>query len=234
MSTYKAPKRVSKRTEAREDKLATFFDRSLYFYEENKTLVFGALGGLVVVILAIFGFMYYQGQQQGNAASQMTEATALYEAGNYRAALDGDNGAPGLLEIVDRFGSTKAGNLARFYAGDALLKLGDYEQALEYFQDFKKDNDAIGAAAYAGEAAVYESMGEYARAAERFEEAADQFENEFTAARYLHQAGRNYVMAGEFAEARTAYEDIKERYPASQTAAEVDFYLAQLEAKAAG
>ena len=234
MSTYKAPKRVSKRTEAREDKLATLFDRSLFFYEENKSLVFGAVGALVAVILVIFGFMYYQNQQQDNAASQMTEATALYENGNYRAALDGDNGAPGLLEIVDRFGSTKAGNLARFYAGDALFQLGEYEEALEYFQDYDKDNDAIGAAAYAGEAAVHESMGDFARAAERFEEAAEQFENEFTSARYLQQAGRNYVMAGEFAEARAVYEDIKDRYPTSQIASEIDFYLAQLEAKAAG
>jgi hypothetical protein len=41
-----------------------------------------------------------------------------------------------MLTIAEDFGSTKAGNLANFYAGTALMKQGKFDEAIEYLSDF--------------------------------------------------------------------------------------------------
>jgi tetratricopeptide (TPR) repeat protein len=153
----------------------------------------------------------------------------LYEANDYRVALDGGDGVVGLLEVADSYSGTKAGNLAHYYAADAYFQLGEYEQALTFFQRYAHAEDALGAGAYAGEAAINENMGNFAEAGDRYREAALVFENEFTSARYLESAGRNYEAAGDFDDAREVYELIKERFPESTQAQNVEMYMARVE-----
>ena len=137
----------------------------------------------------------------------------------------------GLLNVADQYGSTKAGNLALYYAADAYYKLGEHESALQYFRRFDHGDDALGAGAYAGEAAVLESMGNHAEAADTYRQAALVHESDFTSGRYLQSAGRNYEMAGAYDEAREVYEMIRTQFPESAQASEVDMLLARVNLK---
>src|SRR5690606_17436511 len=96
------------------------------------------------------------------------------------------------LEIADEYGSTDAGNLARFYAADALFRLGEYDRALEYFRKYDEDDGLIGASAIAGEAAIRENKGEYEAAGDLYRRAALHYENELRSPEYLLQAARAY------------------------------------------
>ena len=88
-----------------------------------------------------------------------------YELGNYQAALDGTDAAPGLLDLADDYGSTPTGDQARFFAADAYLQLGQPDEALAMFEAYDGDG-ILGASALAGQASIQAgTRGEHAEAA---------------------------------------------------------------------
>lgn len=225
---------TSKRQELRQDRFITLYARAWAFYEENRKLVYGLLVGLVVLVLLIIGYIYYRNQQQAEAERLLGRIVNVYEEGRFQEALEGTGDRVGLLEIADDYGSTQAGNLAAFYAADAYYQLGEYDGALEYFQRFDKQQNIIGASAYAGEAAIYEDREEYEQAAERYRRAALFHESQATSPRYLLSAARAYEKAGQHDEAIEMYEILQERYPDSEPGQEVARHIARVRAQQDG
>jgi len=228
MSTLNPTKKVSRRHELREDKVVTFYARALQVYENQRSLVFAVAGGIVVIILLIVGWSFYQANRADQALQAMTTAVQRYENGDYQAAIDGDASFMGLIEIAESYGGTDAGNLARYYAADALFRTGDHERSLEWFQAYDKSADYLGASAFAGEAAIRELNDEHERAGELFQRAATVYPSEITAPGYLMSAARAYKAAGENDRAIEMYERIRDDYPDSQQAQSVDYYIALL------
>ena len=230
MSALKAPRHVSRKHELREDTVITFYARALDFFDRQRKLVYCIIAGIVVVVLLVVGYVLYQNRQQDRAVELLGSVVQLYEQGQYNEALNGVEGTTGLLEIADEFGGTDAGNLAAFYAADALFRLGEYDRSLEYFRDYDPDKSLIGASAIAGQAAIYEIKGDYKRAGDLYRRAALFFENELRSPEYLLQAGRAYEQAGAYGDAQKAYDEIVNRFPDSSVAQGIDFHLARLAA----
>jgi len=233
MTALKTPEKTSRRQELRQNMLVELYGRLLLLYEDHRQLVYGLGIALLALILAVPGYMYYQQQRAEQANEMLGAILPAYEQGNFDQALNGAGQQAGLLTIADQYGGTDAGNLASFYAASALYEQGQYDRALEYFQQFDKGSDYIGASAYAAEAAIYESRGAYEQAAQRYEEAASQYPNKLTAPRYLLEAGQAYEDAGNYAAAEQAYQRIKDNYSDSEQADEVDRYLARVRARQA-
>ena len=213
--------------------LVELYGRLLLLYEDHRQLVYGLGIGLLALILAVPGYMYYQQQRSAEANQRLGQILPAYEQGNYDQALNGSGQQAGLLTIADDYGGTDAGNLAAFYAASALYEQEQYDQALQYFQQFDKGNDFIGASAYAAEASIYETRGNFEQAAQHYEQAADQYQNALTAPRYLLEAGQAYEDAGNYQAAEQAYQRIQETYPDSDQAEDVDRYLARVRARQA-
>ncbi|NNE34102.1 MAG: tetratricopeptide repeat protein [Rhodothermales bacterium] len=233
MSTLKPTRKVSRRHKVREDRVVTMSSRIIDTARENQSTVTLAAIAAIVLIAAYFGFQYYSGQQELKAADAVAASVQAYEDGRFREALVGVAGSTGLVGIIDKYGSTPTGNLARFYAGDAHFRLGQYEEALEYFSDYDKSRDYLGASAYAGEAAVHESRGDFARAASLYERAADAFESEVTTPQYLFDAAVAHEQAGDFAKSKRVLTSIKDEYPSSPAATDSELVMARVDAKAA-
>jgi tetratricopeptide (TPR) repeat protein len=233
MTALKTPEKTSRRQELRQNKLVELYGRLLLLFEERRQLVYGLGIGLLALILAVPGYIYYQQQQAAQANELLGRILPTYEQGNFQQALEGTGQQAGLLTIADDYGGTDAGNLAAFYAASALYEQEEYDRALEYFQQFDKGEDYIGASAYAAEAAIYESRGAFEQAAGHYEQAAEQYPNEMTAPRYLLEAGQAYEDAGNYEAAEEAYQRIKEEYGDSDEAAEADRYLARVRARQA-
>lgn len=231
MATLNPPKSISKRHELRQDKVVTVYARAWEFFDQNRMTVYLILGGILVIILGLFGYGYMQSQKGLEAQERLGNILNVYDSGELQTALDGTEVHAGLFAIADEYGNTAAGNLAQFYAADALFRLGNFDQALEYFGNFSKDDNLIGASAYAGEAAIYEIKEDFARAGDLYRRAAVVFENELTSPEYLIAAGRNYEAAGSNDEAHDAYSVVKEKYAESQEAREIDIHLARVTAR---
>ncbi|HUF08217.1 MAG TPA: hypothetical protein VMO47_02770 [Rhodothermales bacterium] len=230
MPALQAPRKISRRQELRQDAVVTVYARALDFYSRNKTYVLAAAAVLVVVIVGYVGYRFYLVSQGDEAARLLGPIVLTYEQGNYQEALDGTVDQPGLLEIARRYGQTKDGNLARFYAADALYRLDRKEEALEYFAAFDKGADFLGAAAYAGQAAAHEDLGDQRRAAALYREAALVYENNLTSPQYLLEAARNFEAVGDYGAARGVYQLISEQFPESEVAEGIEFYEARLDA----
>lgn len=233
MTALKTPEKTSRRQELRRNWLVDLYGWLLLFYEDNRTLVYGIGAAVVALALAVPGYVYYQQQQAEQANERLGQILPVYEQGNFDQALNGTSDAAGLIDIADQYEGTSAGNLASFYAANALYQQQEYDRALEFYQQFEKEGDFVGASALAAEAAIYESRGEYERAATHYEEAAAQYENELTAPRYFLQAGQAYEEADDYAAAAEAYQQVVDEYPDSDQVAEAERFLARAQARQA-
>lgn len=231
MSTLKPPKSLSRRQELREDRVVTAYARTYQYIDQNRRLIYGIIGALVAVILLLIVWAWYQSRQADQAQEHLGRILQVYERGDYRQALDGTEGRLGLTAIADDYGRSSAGNLARFYAANAHFRLGEYDQAQEYFSRFSKSNDLLGASALEGEASVYEMRGEYRRAGDLYRRAANQFESVASSPQYLLASGRAYEQAGDFDRAVESYQMIVDDFPDAPQAGNVDAYIARAEAR---
>lgn len=230
MAKLKAPRTVSKRQELRQDAVVTFSSKALEFFNRFRSYII--YGGAALILIAAGLTWYYMSQSSRNqeAATYLGRIVRLYEGGLYRQALDGTSENKGLKAIADEYGGTVSGNLAKYYTASALMEIDEKEEALKYFQSFDKSNDIVSAAAYAGEAAIYEDTEQdYAKAADLYERAGTVYPNVLTAPDYLRKAARCYEELGQFSSARRIYEAIADRYPESGVASGIDVYLTRLD-----
>lgn len=231
MTALQTPERTSRRQELRKNFFIDLYARALLFYQDHKRLAQGIGVALLVLALAIPGYIYYHQQQEQQAAQRLGQILPVYEQSNYQQALNGTGNQAGLLSIADEYSNTDAGNLAAFYAADALYQLEQYDRALTYFQQFEKGNDFFGASAFASQAAIYENRGNFERAAELYEQAASQYQNELITPRYLINAGQAYEQAGQYASAVDVYQRIQEEYPDVSQASTAKKYMARAKAR---
>ena len=191
------------------------------------------IGGVgVLAVLAVIAWLVLGGRGEGKnaeAAMELGRVGQFIDQGEYAKAIDGDptrmiDGKPirGLKAIVDEYGSTSAGQAAALQLGDAYLATGKTAEAARSFEmAAEAEEDIIRAAAQAGLAAVAESEGKFAKAAEQYDAAAAVFGSEgenADAARplYLLGAATNFEKANEKEEAIARYREIVMRHSASE------------------
>ncbi len=204
-----------------------FATRAVDFYYERQSLVIGVLIGLVVLALAIVAYIYFAQQNAQAAETALVQPSLQYGQGEFEESL------PGLLAVADEYGGTGAGELAAFYAGDALFRLGRYEEALAQFEEVGRADNLLGHNVAAGLAATHEQLGNHAEAAGFYEEAIDRYDNPALAPAYLLSAARNYEAAGDFSAARSAVEVLTDDYADARETAEAEMLLGMIDAKEA-
>ena len=204
------------------------------FFEDHRTAILAVIVGLVVLALAILAWRSWQSRRSEEGQRLLGAILTEYEAGNWQAALDGTDAAPGLLEIADDYGSTATGEQATFFAADAYYQLGQTDRALELFEDYDGDG-LLGAAALAGQAAILEPT-DTGRAASLYEQAASEYESPASTPGYLLDAARAHLAAGDAGAAQTVLQTVLddwEQTPEAQRA-QLEFGLAEARASATG
>lgn len=201
------------------------------FWTRNSKVI---LGVGIVLLLAVGGFYVYkhfiQGPKEEKAAEAMFKAEYYYRADSVNLALNGDGQYQGFLKVISTYGGTKAGNLAKFYAGSCYLKMDDYANAIKYLKDFDTDAKQIQQRAYSLLGDAYADQGKPKDALDYYKKAAHHFEEDEVAA--AESLSRGAYLAQRVIkdndEAIKLYKEIKEKFPRTQQAFEADNYLAQL------
>lgn len=198
------------------------------FIESNQKLLTIIIGVIVVAVLVFFGFKrFYMAPKEQEAKEQMFMAERYFDTDSLNLALNGDGMYPGFLDIIDDYGMTKGANLSKYYAGICYLKLGNYNEAIDYLKSFKGKDQVIGPMAKGAIGDAYMELNETAKAAGYYLEAADLRDNEFTTPIFLLKAGWAYEMLKDYGKAVELYERIKFNYPTSTEAREIDKYIAR-------
>jgi tetratricopeptide (TPR) repeat protein len=188
----------------------------------------------VAIIVAVGGYYIYQNYfkkpKEVKAADVLFKAEDYYRMDSVNLALNGDGQYLGFLKVIDKYSGTDAANLANFYAGSCYIKLNENEKAIKSLKKFSGDSKPIQARAYKLIADAYADMGKNADALEYYKKAGHYFEkDEANSAEYLFFAA--YLadkVIKDPKEAIALYKEIKEKFPRTNQAQDVDNYLAQL------
>jgi len=205
------------------------------FFEKNKKPITYVLGGLIVVILAFFGYRYWQDQNNEDAQIAMYDAVFAWEKDSLKRALEGDpkSDGMGLLDVADSYSGTDAGNLANYYAGVALLKQGKFDEAIEQLENFKSNDLLLQGLVYSLIGDAYSEKKDFENAAEYYSKAVNYKSNETFTPRYLMKLGLTHELNKDFTAASEAYKRIVEEYPNSTQITDAKKYLAKTEGLAA-
>ena len=202
------------------------------FVEKNKKkLTIGAVA-VVVVALAMWAYVALVAQpRQVRAAEDMFAAEQWFNQGDFEKALNGDDQFLGFTDIIDEYGCTKSGNLAKYYAGICQLNLGQYNEAIDLLKSYKGKDAFTGAEALMLIGDAYAEMDNAKDAVSYYEKAAAKASNFIISPTALWKAGMMYIALGDNESATKAFQQIKDNYPESPEYSEVDKFIAYAENK---
>ncbi len=198
------------------------------FIEKNQKTIIIVLAILMALVLGYFGVkQFYIKPQETNAHAEMFYAEKYFELDSLDLALNGDGEHIGFLEVIDNYGITKASNLAKYYTGIIYLKKGQFEEAIDYLEDFDADDQIVASIATSSIGDAYMELNNLDKALAFYLKAADQNINNFTSPQNLMKAGFVYEEKGDWGNALKMYERIKKEFFKSQESREADKYIAK-------
>lgn len=206
--------------------------RTEQFIEDNKKLLTIIIGAIVVIVGGYLAYRsLYLKPKQEEAQTQMFVAEQYFEKDSFRLALKGDGNNLGFIDIANEYGSTKSGNLARYYAGICHLRLKEYQKAIEYLEDFKSSDKFLGPIAVGAIGDANMELGKTKEAVEYYMKAADKVINDFTTPIFLMKAAFAYETLGDLENALKIYERVDKDYSKSQEGRKAEKYVAKLKLK---
>lgn len=223
---------MAKQQAAGQESLGEAMNKTELFLEKNGRTMSYVILALFLLAALIYGYRaLIVAPRAEKAAAMIAQAQSLFESEtpDYELALAGDANGAGFLDVVEQFGGTPSGNLAKHYAGICYLRLGDLEQAAAYLAKFSPVSGIPGAIVNAqnyglqGDVAVEQQN--YAKAVKFYNKAVKASDNNLTAPMYLRKAALAEQAQGHKAEAAALLERILASYPSSMEAREAEKLL---------
>ncbi len=209
--------------------------KSEQWVEKNSKPLFT---GLLIILALVLGYLgynkYIQEPKEKEAADELAYPKSFFDQAQngvasvdslYNLALNGADGKYGLLDIIDNYGSTSAGNLAKYMAGISYLNMNDYQNAISQLGDFSTDDEILGALAKGNIGDAFSEINQPEEALEYYIKAANFKSNDFTTPMYLLKAGNTAMNLGSYKKAEELFLKIKEEYFNSDEGKKIDIYI---------
>ncbi len=203
------------------------------------------IGSAVIILLGSYlGYKYLVTMPNEKKANDLIfpaeklfglmAASSSYNKDTVNLVLNGDKaaGITGLLKIASSLGSTMSGNRAQYMIGACYLQLKQFDKAISHLKDFD-GNDATQI-----QSKCYILLGHAYAEQKKTEEALDYYKkagtvsdlDEGMASEALYMAGRYAEALGKTKDAIDLFQNLKDKYPASQrvSSGDVDKYLGSL------
>ena len=162
------------------------------------------------------------GREQDFTYGDCVDEMAMVNKAFIDIMIEGDANGPGFLDVIDQYGSTRAGNLAKHYAGICYLRLGDLDNAATYLAKYKPAKgipaEIVNAQNIGLQGDIAVEKGDYAAAIKLFEKAAKVSDNNLTAPMYLRKAALAANAMGNKEQALGFAQRIQNEFPASAEA----------------
>ncbi|WP_338764966.1 tetratricopeptide repeat protein [Bernardetia sp. ABR2-2B] len=198
---------------------ADHLQQSILEVSENKGLrngIFGVLGAIAIGVIGLFAYQFFVEKQEVEAQKELFAAQFYFEKDSLNAALKGDaTTTVGVEKISEEYSMTKAGDLAAFYEGTALLKEGKFNEAIESLKEFGADDYLVQARAYSLIGDAYMELEKLDDAVTYYKKASNHAPNDFFTPEYLMKLGLAYELKNDYSMAAQAYETIIEQHKKS-------------------
>jgi len=225
------------REEIKQDEFASGLEKAVEWFAAHRDEVrIGA--GVVVVLLAAAGAVgYFQGQRAREADQAFRDALTTFEApvaSELAAGAERPTGqvfataeekyktAAAAFEGVERrFGSSKTGRRAKYYGALSRVELGQYPEAEKALKEVQSQDAGLDAElARVALANLYRRSGQVDKAVEAYRGLATNPAANVPRDFALLSAAQTLEDAKRWAEARAAYRQVFEEFPASVYASE--------------
>ena len=193
------------------DEFLTFSAKLFNTVVKYKVQALGALGGIILIVLAVSGFSYYSHKQASEAVAQLQKSWNRYESlRNEKGSVEAYQAVgPEFDKILSDHGRQPGGKLARvilanisYNGGDADKAIALYKAALEEFADPFYRGQILSGLGYA-----HEAKNDLEKAAEYFEATATSG-SEALKGEALFNVGRLYGTLGKSEKSKVAYQKV--------------------------
>ena len=194
--------------------------------KNNKKIV----AAVVFIGAALISFFGVRSCNEKKTIEGQEAVTAIEQA--YLMSADSLSNAAALADLenyINEYGKHAAG-IAVFEAGVAAFELKDYNKAIEHFSAYEGNDPIFNARALACIGDCYVELGDFQKAYENFASAVKAADNEF-ASEYAFKAGLVAEKLGNNENALAMYQTVKDQYPNTPRAMDIDKYISRVEAK---
>jgi tetratricopeptide (TPR) repeat protein len=206
--------------------------RTEKYIEDNKKSLSIIIAVIIVIIGGYLGFKKFIVEpQEKEAASQMFMAEHFFEIDSFELALNGKGEYLGFIEIAEEYSITKSGNLANYYAGMSYLRLGKFEEAIEFLKNFNSDDEIVMTLAISAIGDANMELGNIEEAISYYVKATERKPNEFSTPLMLMKLGMVYESQNKYDKALECYEKIQNDYSKSNEGRNIRKYIARAKNK---
>jgi tetratricopeptide (TPR) repeat protein len=207
--------------------------RTEQFIEDNQKIISYIVGAVVIVVAGYLSLDRFIIQpREKDAQSQMFMAENYFDKDSFNLALNGDGNYLGFLDIIDDYGMTRTARLARYYAGISYLRMGEYQEAIDFLGKYKTKDILIAPVREGSMGDAYMQLGDDKKALQHYVKASEISDNNFTTPIYLMKAAYILERQGDFSKALQMYNRIKDKYPDTNEGRNVEKYIARASAMA--
>jgi predicted negative regulator of RcsB-dependent stress response len=203
------------------------------WYQENKDKATMLVGVVLVAVLGIGGYVWWQNRSAEQAGELMGVAMTIYQApivppssvpgavqqpgsypsekARYEAALKA------FQDVANAYGSSISGIAARYHSAETLFSLGRFNEAHQAYQQTidKGGNTIYASMAKLGLATTMLAEGQKDQAIKAYEDLAAVRDGAVPVDGVLMQLAKAYETLGKKAEARTTYKRVVDEFPDS-------------------
>ena len=199
------------------------------FIEKNQKIILIGVGVVVLVVLAVMAFRnFYQKPREIAAENAMYKAQEYFAVDSFQLALNGNGSTVmGFKEIASEYGMTASGNVANAYTGICLYKTGKYQDAIKHLTQYDGSDSYFKSSVVGLIGDCYVELGDKAKAQSYFKKVVDA-KNDL-APIYLKKIAILLESESKKEEAAKLYQQIKDEYPQSNEAYDIDKYLARVQ-----
>jgi len=198
-------------------------------YEQNKKRINTAITVLLAAVVGFFAYQKFIKEPKETKASNAIAFPQMYFAqDSLNKALNGDGQHIGFLQIIKKYGGTKAGNLAQYYAGICYLNMNDPKSAIKHLKEFNAQGTNLQYVTYGALADAYMETNNIKEGIEYYNKAAANKKDNLLTPMYLYRAGLAYEMNNQIDKAKESYKRVRDEYPQSMQARDIDKNLARL------
>lgn len=213
------------------------------FAHQHQIWVYGGIAALVAI--AVLGWRFYTQSQTAKGATALADAMKVYQARIRTAAepaqpdeityVDEKNkygdAAKKFTDVSNRYGSTRPGQLARYYAALSLERLNRYGEAENDLKALESSRDeSLSALARFKLAQVYDEDGKGAQALQLYQQLSNK-SSLFVPKPVVLLALADHYSSSDPTQAAKLYNQVKSEFPDTQAAQQADERLQLLQAK---
>lgn len=229
----KSTKKTQDAPSQAEANVGEIFSRSEKFIETYKNHIIIGVIAIILIVSAVLGVRHaYLIPKEKEAQAAIFPGERLMANQQWEKALNGDSvNYIGFINIAEDYSITKTGKLAKAYAGICYYHMGNPEEAMKYLKDFKVNDNIVAPTITGLIGDCYVEMGNVNEAIPYFKKAAEKAKSMTISPIYLKKAATAYISLDNYKDALALYNEIKDKYPTSLDARDIDKFIEQAELK---